>query len=125
MSILPVTKEESTSKYEMEMVENEKQEYKLIGSFIRTKGLRLFVYNPRTGDITEVLPESKKTLEIGVDSLNGNFQQIKGAKQERADIDTRNIPFEALNLKNAKKRVEKYESGKIKDLFNLLRCKSV
>ena len=125
MSILPITREEPTNKYEMEMVENEKQEYKLIGSFIRTKGLRLFVYNPRTGDITEVLPESKKTLEIGIDNINGNFQQIKTAKQERADIDSRNIPFEALNLKNAKKRVAKYESGEIKQLFNLLRCKNV
>ena len=34
-------------------------------------------------------------------------------------IDNKKIYFEALNMKNAQKRLDKFKSGKIKELFNL------
>ena len=37
----------------------------------------------------------------------------------KCTVDSRNIYFQALNIKNANKRVSKWKSGLIKELFNL------
>jgi len=104
-------------KPEMEMVENEKQEYKLVGQYLRTKGLKMFSYNSLKGEMKEILIKDKKevTLVIGVEGKLTSDD----LGYEECDVDSRNIHFEALNLKNAKKRVQKYKDGKIKELCNL------
>ena len=50
---------DAISKPESELVEREKMEYTLLGTFYRTKGLKLFTYNPKTEDIKELLIKRK------------------------------------------------------------------
>lgn len=119
MDIIPKVKENSTTKPEMEMVEQEKQEYKLLGSFLRTRGLKLFVYNPRTEEITEITPKRNSTLSLDGESIHGKAIKSRVHSDQSCDIDSRNIPFEALNMKNAIKRVNKYRFGTLKYLCNL------
>lgn len=107
------------SKAEIEQVQQEKQEYHLIGSYLRTRGLRLYTYNPREDEIQEIKPEAKTTLTIGVDPKTGQLAINDRESKEKCMIDSRNIPFEALNLKNAEKRVRKYKNGEIGELCNL------
>jgi len=109
--------EKATSKPEMEMVEREKHEYKLVGTYLRRKGLRLFAYNSLKNELKEVAISTKDTINI-ISDENGQLTVIDTGYEE-ANVDTRNIHFEALNLKSAKKRLQKYKSGKIKELCNL------
>ena len=123
MDIIPVVTKENVNKNEIESVQKEQQEYKLIGSFLRTRGLKLFSYNPSLNLITEIVIEKHKTLSLGVDAMNGNLTRENGIGQEKCTFDSRNIPFEALNMKNALKRVNNYKEGKVKYLCNLIPCK--
>lgn len=109
--------EKTTSKPEMEMVEREKHEYKLVGTYMRRKGLKLFAYNSLKNELKEVVITTKDTINILPDE-NGKLTAIDTGYEE-ANVDTRNIHFEALNLKNAKKRLQKYKAGEIKELCNL------
>jgi hypothetical protein len=98
------------SKTEMEQVEKEKQEYKLLDSFLRTPGLKLFAYNERDHKIFEIEVSNKQIVD---------FNNIDQTCPEEATVDSRNIHFEALNIKTATKRVNKYLDGKIAELCNL------
>lgn len=109
--------EKATSKPEMEMVEREKHEYKLVGTYMRRKGLKLFAYNSLKDELKEVVITTKDTINILPDE-NGKLTAIDTGYEE-ANVDTRSIHFEALNLKNAKKRLQKYKAGEIKELCNL------
>lgn len=102
------------SKPQMEQVEKEKQEYKIIGTYKRTKGLRLFAYNLLNETLREV---SVKNSEDAIVKLTKEGVLINAHLE--AKIDSKDIHFEALNEKNAKKRVLKFKEGKIKDLCNL------
>jgi hypothetical protein len=104
-------------KPEMEMVEKEKQEYKLVGQYLRTKGLRMFSYNSLKDELKEVSIENKKEVTMVMDA-EGKLN-AKDLGFEECEVDSRNIHFEALNMKNAKKRVQKYKDGKLKELCNL------
>lgn len=105
-----------TSKPEMEMVENEKDEFKLIGKYMRTKGLSLFSYNSMKDELRIVKIDKKKDLSITFEEAQMGTKEVT---EEECVVDSRNIHFEALNMKNAKKRVQKYKDGKIKELCNL------
>lgn len=102
--------------YEIEKVENEKQEYKLVGTFIRNRSLKLFSYNHLKGEIN--LVEETKDDEISLVLKNGKLQAEYSLHTE-ANVNTNNTHFEALNFKNAEKRVRKFKKGLIKDLCNL------
>jgi len=112
---------DSFSKPELEQVQKEKQEFKLIDKITRTKGLKLFAYNQSKDEVFEViLPKDiNNTLYTKVE--DGQLVIDYDKTYDKAVIDPRNIHFEALNLKNAIKRVGKWKSGKIKDLDNLRR----
>lgn len=100
----------------IELVEQEQQEYKLVGSFMRTKGLKLFGYNHSSGKLYEV--EVTKDDEIHLTpSVNG--LTTKYSINAEAKINSADTHFEALNLNTAIKRVNKFTQGKIKDLCNL------
>ena len=105
---------ESIRRAEMEMVENEKQEYKFFGKFLRRKGLNLYAYDPIKGEIYEVEKREIKTAEIDF-SIGG----IKNLSTEEAVVNSNHDHFEALNMKNAKKRLKKFIDGDIKELTNL------
>ena len=107
---------EKTSKAEIERVEKEKDEFKLIGKYIRTKGLMLFSYNSMKDELKIIKIDKTKDAVIKFEE----GQMMKGElTEEECTVDSRNIHFEALNLKNANKRVKKYKDGKIKELCNL------
>jgi len=116
----PLLKEQDnskTTKPEMEQVEREKQEYKLIGNYLRTKGLKLYAYSSLKDELTEVNIDRGDTLHLIPDE-NGKLCAVN-VELEKATVDSRNIHFEALNWKNAQKRVRNYKQGKIKELCNL------
>ena len=99
------------SKPEMENIEREKEHYYLLGSFIVTKGLRLFGYNYLKDEIFEVDVQTKTTIQlVPIDNklIPMDFES------DRATVDSRFEYFQALNLKTANNRVEKYKQGKIK-----------
>lgn len=121
MDILPNITPIDPQKAEIEAVQQEQQEYYLIGSFLRTRGLKLFVYNPRDGIITEIKPEVKTTITTALDPETGLLVINDRESKEKCLLDTRNTPFEALNMKNAEKRVNKYLRGEIKELCNLIK----
>ena len=107
----------ATSKTDIEMVEQENDEYKLIARYVRTKGLMLFSYNPMKDELKVIKIDKKKdaVLKIEMDGKIGKGDLVS----EECNVDSRNIHFEALNLKNAQKRLQKYKDGKIKELCNL------
>lgn len=109
--------ENHVSKPSMEMVEQQKQEYKLIEQYIRTKGLCLYAYDYMKDEITEVKPQVKTDIAIGFNE-RGELAKKEQSKEE-VMVDARNTFFECLNMDNAIKRVNKYKSGKIKNLCNL------
>ena len=45
----------SVNKPEQELVEQEKTEYKLLGTYLRTKGLNLYSFNPINLEVNEVI----------------------------------------------------------------------
>ena len=110
------TGKNSVKKPEMEMVQKQKEEYKLLSQYIRTKGLILFAYNSMKDELNIVKIEKKKDVQL-------KFKEGKLVKGELSSeecvVDSRNIHFEALNIKSAKKRLTKYKEGKIKELYNL------
>lgn len=112
---------DKVSKPEMEQVEQQKQEYKLIEQYVRSKGMIMYAYNTIKDEITEIKPTVKKDVALVV-SEEGTLMKKEEA-QEEVMVDPRNIFFEALNRKNAIKRVNKYKQGKIKELCNLMRKK--
>lgn len=106
----------STTKTETELVEKEKQEYYFLGTFLRTPGLTLFGYNQNKNEVFFVETKRKESVQIEVD---GNELKTSGTADEKCTVDSRMIYFEALNMKSASKRVERFNEGKIKSLFNL------
>ena len=106
------------SKPEVEMVENEKMEYKLLGRFLRTKGLRLFAYKPIQNILTEVDITGPNSINLIPDET-GEKLIPKDLNVEEATINSADIHFEALNLKTALRRVKRYRNGMIKELCNL------
>jgi len=106
----------SFKKPEQELVEQEKTEYKLLGTYLRTKGLMLFSYNPTNGNIEEV--EITRGSEIHT-VFDGQFWIWFDPEFEKATVDSRREYFECLNTKNAIKRVQRYKKGFIKYLCNL------
>lgn len=102
--------------YEIESVENEKQEHKLVGTFRRNRSLKLFSYNHLKGEIN--LVEETKGDEVNMVLKNGKLQAEYNVNTE-ASVNTNNTHFEALNFRTAEKRVEKFKKGLIKDLCNL------
>ena len=104
------------SKPQVEQVQKEKHEYKLVGSYLRTKGLTLYSYNSLKNELKEVSVSHKDTINL-IPTDEG--LKAEEAATEEAQIDTRNIQFEALNWRNAEKRVKKWRDGKIKELCNL------
>lgn len=105
--------------HQIELIQQEKMEYKLIDTFLRTPGLKLWFYNPETEVIAEVIEKEveKGTAQMVITSEKDYV--VEDYKHKSINIDTRNIYFEALHWKSAENRVKKYEAGKIKQLCNL------
>lgn len=104
------------SKPSIEQMEKEQQEYHLLTTFLRTRGLKLFSYNYIDGDISEVIV--KKGATINISAVDGQLIPVD-FEREKCTVDSRLVYFEALNISSASKRVKRYRAGKIQTLCNL------
>jgi len=117
MDILNLTPDKGESKKpEIERVEREKDEYKLIGKYLRKKGLRLYAYNYMKEELYEC--DIRKKEAVNLIPEEGKLIPVNLGLEE-VTVDTRYIHFEALNQKNAEKRIRRWKEGKVKDLCNL------
>ena len=106
----------STSKPDIEQVENEKQEYKLLATKHLKKGLKLFSWNPLKGEINEVKIRKDKTAMLKIEKEI----KVTSVKRPSVTVDPENIYFQALNMKNAIRRVERFIDTKDETkLYNL------
>lgn len=103
-------------KNEVEYVVKEKMEYCLLGTYVISKGFKLFSYNSINNEIKEV--EIKRgdyiTTELTEEGWIWYDEEMK-----KTTIDSKLIYFEAFRLKSAINQVHKFKQGKIKELFNL------
>ena len=97
---------------------NKKQEveHTLIGQFIRRRGAKLFEYDPTDQTLVEINPEPTETIDLEVLSKGSEVR----IAQEKYVLNPKCIYFEALNLKTATKRVERYKNN-LEKLGNLRR----
>ena len=102
---------------DIEQVQQEKQEFKLLGTYYRTAGLNLYCYNPHKDKVEEV--EVKKNSETCVLILLEKGYLIEDYEKPKIDVNPNWDYFEALNIKTATKRVQKFKQGKIKSIWNL------
>src|SRR5690606_10453663 len=114
--MLDLKNKDNFQKHEIEQVENQKQEYKIFGKFMRTKGLQLFSYDHFKNELS--LVEESKDEDVKVVLEDGRLKPKYNSHTE-ATINSNHTHFEALNFRTAKNRVDKYKSGKITDLCNL------
>ena len=113
---LDIKQKDQIKSHEIENVENEKQEYKLVGTFMRNRSLKLFSYNHIKGELK--LIDEIKDDEVNMVRKNGRLD-IEYNIHTEAKVNTNNTHFEAMNIKTAKNRVEKFKNGVIHDLCNL------
>ena len=104
----------TAKKADMEMVQQEKQEYKLLETYFRTAGLSLFCYNTQKQIIEMVEYSKSKCAKV----ISFTEKTVMDLERESCTVDPRFEYFEALNIKSAERRVEKWKQGKIK-LSNL------
>ena len=116
MSLLNNAYQDKMSKDKIEKIQKKKTEYKLIGSFRRSKGLRLFSYSVVSKELKELIITYSNEAHIFYDGIRLDWYD---PETNRVNIDSNNIHFEALNMRSAKSRVKKFQSGVVKDLFNL------
>ena len=112
----PILQNETLSKPKEELLQKKKQEYKLVGSFMRTPGLQLFSYNPATEALKKVIIAKSTTMHTEV--ISGELVPVDKEIQ-KVFINTQCIFFEALNYSNAERRLKRYRNGLIKCLDNL------
>ena len=86
---------------EIEQVQQEKQEFKLIGTYLRTAGLNLYCYNPHKDIVEEVEVKRNSKTCVLVPLEQGYL--IEDYEKPKIDVNPNWDYFEALNLKNAKK----------------------
>jgi uncharacterized protein YkwD len=117
MELLNNKEIDALSKAKIETVQKKKLEYRLLGTFQRTKGLSIFSYSQLQSRVEKITIQYSKQVEIIPDE-NGKLTWFDPESQ-RVNIDSKNVYFEALNLKSAQERVNKFKAGKIKQLENL------
>ena len=119
MDIIPnIHERHKGSKSEQELVENEKQEYKLIGTYLRTRGLKLFAYRELADELFEVDIQIRNVIHLIPNETKTELIPNEVATEE-VNINSQDIHFEALNWKTARRRLVKYKARKIKELCNL------
>jgi hypothetical protein len=118
MNIVPdITKLNSFSITDIEQVQQEEKEYLLLGTFLRTRGLCLFYYNPANRETKEATIKYSDTLHI-YKMPDNRFITIDWESQ-KCTVDSKVIYFEALNIKSAIQRVKRFQQGFVKELCNL------
>ena len=101
----------------IEQVQQEKQEFKLLGTYLRTVGLNLYCYNPHKDIVEEVEVKSNSKTCVLVPLEQG--YEIQDYERQKIEVDPTWDYFEKSNMKNAIRHVEKFKQGKIKSIWNL------
>lgn len=94
-------KESGLLKPEMNIVQQTQKEFRYKGSIRRRTGLNLYSYDPVSGELNEV--EVQRSLYIGINKKVMTSNKV-------TTYNPNNIYFFALNLMNAKKKVEKLKT---------------
>ena len=116
MNVINDHNQPEITKPQVERVQQQKQEYKIIGSYYTPRGMTLFSFNKETGDVSKVDVKLGNTAHIIFRDGRLTWED-KDAKKTLADY--RLVYFTSLNVDNAKSRVERFLAGKISELFNL------
>lgn len=116
MDLLNNTKDLAVQKSQQEQVQQQKREYYLLGTYLRTKGLKVFFYNPINEEVKEL--EIKYSDTIHLVPMGGKLIPTDYENQ-KCQVDSRCTYFEALNYNSAMKRFNNFKQGKINDLCNL------
>lgn len=116
--IIPDIQKDTISKNEIEQVQQEKQEYYFLGSFICRAGLKLFAYNPQKNEVYELKIKYSNTIHAV--PQDGKLVPID-YEAAKCTIDSRHEVFEALNYNTAVNRLIRFKTGQIKELCNLRR----
>ena len=107
----------------VEQVAPQKLEYKLVGSYFRTKGLSLYCYNQLEDTVSLVVETIPTKVKLVVKPLEScpkyDYVTYEEYEHKSVEVDTRFYYFEALNLISATNRVNKWKQGLIKSLDNL------
>lgn len=89
------------NKVELHAEQNQKVENKFIGTaYIRT-GCKLFYYNPENDEMKE-----QPLVKKGMVDFNGQVIEAK-----KSQYNPKYIYFQAINEKNARKKLKKYRGG--------------
>lgn len=116
MEIVPNLQKDHIDSTRIEHVEKHKHEYKFLGSFLRTAGLNLYAYDGVKNLVYELKIKYSNTITLK--PIDGKLIPID-EEAAKCTVDSRHEVFEALNMRTALRRVEKYKNGKISKLSNL------
>lgn len=105
-----------SAKSDIEIVEQQKQEFKLLGTYLITSGMNLYCYNPHK-DTVELVEFKKSKNCILV--IKGGDYCVEDYDRPKLEVDPTWDYFEKSNMKNAEKHVQKFKDGKIKRIWNL------
>lgn len=96
-------------KVEIHQEANKKQEYKFIGSLKLKTGCKLFSYNPDTNVLDEV--KIKKTSTVMYSGSPKNGLTSTTSENNSANFMSSFVYFQAINLKNAGRKLARYKAG--------------
>lgn len=96
---MKLTAEQEIKQNRHEVVAPVKQEYKKVGRIILKPGMTLYAFNFDTRIIEPVKIDRKETM-VGFDG--------KPVKNARAEYDPKALYIQALNMKNAERKVMKF-----------------
>lgn len=109
----------TATKTQTELVQQEKQEFKLLGTYLRTPGLTLFCYNPKVDQVQEVQIKKSSICKMVIAPGSEKGYDIQPYEPEKIEVDPTWEYFESLNLKSAQNRVQKWKDRKLSTLWNL------
>lgn len=114
--------QKATTDNEIQIVQNKKSEYAFLSEYRYRKGLTLFSFDPENGSLEQAKVLKKEQCIL--------FRNTEGALDYEdtghfvVQVYPKFVYFQALNESSARKRVNKFSQGKVKDLCNLDPCKS-
>lgn len=97
----------------------QRQESNLIDTFKRSKGLGLFAYDHMSGEVYQVEEIFKGDVWLLRDEKGVAYAKRIGHTETY--INPKHTHFEALNIKTANNKVDRFRSGATNDLMNLKR----
>ncbi len=88
-------------KTEVHQEANKKQEYKFIGDIILKTGCKLFAYDAERDTMKEIVVKKNKVASFAGESIENS----------KAQYNPKYVYFQAINEKNARKKLDKYKGG--------------